>query len=88
MNIENKNPKAIQEEIYKEINAGADPVKLKQELKAQGVPVEAYYFTTGQDLVTMQEPPSSSGVSGWQVFLTIVSLLILIFRIARCSSRM
>lgn len=90
MDIENKNPKEIQELIFAEIRNGASIEALKNELREKGLHPEGYYFTTeAEHQAILEEPRTPAGqVSGWQIALTIVTLIILVFRIARCSSRM
>ena len=89
MELENKDQKEIQQAIFSEIQKGTPVETIKNELREKGLHPEAYYFTTeSQHNVVMDAPSSSSNVSGWQVFLVIVSLLVLVIRIARCSNRM
>ena len=89
MEFENKTQKEIQQLIFSEIQKGVPIDSIKNELRGKGLHPEAYYFTTeSQHNVVMDTPPASSNVSGWQVFLVIVSLIVLVIRIARCSNRM
>jgi hypothetical protein len=90
MTIENKTPKEIQAEIYFEIGRGVNREQLKAELKDQGLLTEAYYFTTEKEqLVSIEELKTpSSAMSTKQILWAILVLVILVFRIARCSSRM
>jgi hypothetical protein len=95
METENKNPKEIQQEIFDQISKGANPVELKELLRKKGVPVEGYYFVSEAAHKRQIETPPQYGVSqqagggasAWQIFVAILSVVLLIFRIARCSSR-
>jgi|GEM_PF-5492216 len=93
MEIQGLTSREIQQRIFEEIGNGTNVVALKQELKEKGVPVEGYYFTTEAQYQSEKsfsaEPASAaSSVSGKQVFWTILTIVIVIFKIARCSSRM
>ncbi len=90
MNPAGLSPKEIQQQIFDEIASGTHPQTLKENLRQQGVPVEGYYFTTEAKHTEEVLPPAepSSPVTGWQVFWTIVTVLILILKIARCSNSM
>ena len=96
MEIEDKSPKEIQQEIFDQIAKGANPGELKELLRRKGVPVEGYYFTSENAHNTELEQSrlnsgsgasTSGGASGAQIFFAILSVVILIFRIARCTSR-
>jgi hypothetical protein len=91
MQLTGKTTNEIQQEIFDAIKNGEDINKLKEEISAAGFKPEGFYFT-GETAhrIAMETPRSAAGggVSGWQVFLTIVSVLVLVLRIARCSNRM
>jgi len=90
MNIEGLKPKEIQERIFEEIAKGANPDTLKMDLKAKGVPVEGYYFSTKtahEQEVSLPAEPAGQ-LTGWQIFWGVVTVIVLVLRIARCSSRM
>ncbi len=90
MNLESKSPNEIQQEIFGEIRNGTSIEKLKAELKEKGLHPEGYYFATETEHnKVMEEPKTAAGqMSGWQIFIGIVAVLVLVLRIARCSSKM
>lgn len=90
MNLDNKNPKEIQQEIFSEIQKGSDIEKIKTELREKGQHPEAYYFITeNEHTKIMEEPKSAAGhTTGWQVFVAIIAIIIMVIKIARCSSKM
>ena len=90
MNLDNKTPKEIQQEIFSEIQKGTNIEKIKTALREQGHHPEAYYFTSEKEHTTILEAPKAAAghTSGWQVFLAIVAIIIMVIRIARCSSKM
>lgn len=90
MNIENKTPKEIQQLLFEEIRNGADIEKLRVELKEKGLHPEGFYFTTeAEHTKVMEEPRSPAGqLSGWQIFAGIITIVVLIIKVARCSSKM
>lgn len=90
MEIANKNSKEIQSEIFAEIRKGTSVEALKAELKKKGHHPEGYYFTNEEQHIKMlAEPKAPAGhLTSGQIVWGIVIVLILIIRIARCSSRM
>lgn len=90
MTIENKTPKEIQDEIYSEIERGTNKEQLKTNLKNQGLVTEAYYFTTKkeQEISIEEASTPSSAISTRQLLWGILIIVILVFRIVRCSNRM
>lgn len=92
MNLQEKTPAEIQAEIFNELDKGTSVEKIKQELQSNGHIPEGYYFDRNQhkNIVTDNDPlaPSSTSVSGKQVIITIILLIVLVFRIIRCSQRM
>lgn len=98
MNIANKTPFEVQQEIYTAIQNGENIDSLKQEVKDHGYHPEGFYFVSqaqqqsifdGDDLKNYSTSnSSSSGMSTWRVIWLVLSVLVMIFRIARCSSRM
>ncbi len=88
MNLDNKNSEVIQKEIYTAIANGADIDSLKAEIKAKGLHPEGYYFTTELERnKVMNEPISTSNnVSPMRVIWLVISIIILIVKIVRCSN--
>jgi len=94
MHLYNQTPQQIQQQIFDEIKKGANIHALKHELKESGIPPEAYYFTTQEehnteiatDGFSSTEQPATR--STWQIILLVISIIVLIVRVARCSSRM
>jgi hypothetical protein len=90
INVENKTPQEIQQLIYVEIKNGADKEELKSFLQKQGIATEGYYFTTEEErnAILTQPKVSDSGVTTKQILLGILTLVVVIIRIARCSRNM
>ncbi len=89
MNIENATPKEIQQYIYDEIAQHKNPQAIKDELTQKGILVEGYYFMPqAEQKIQAETLPASPGVSGWQVIVTIFVVIVMIFRIIRCTNKM
>ena len=90
MNVTGLSTKEIKQQIFDEIDRGTHPQTLKESLRQQVVLVEGYYFTTRAKHSEVLLPPSKSTlpVRGLQVFWSIVTVFIIILRIAKCSSSM
>jgi hypothetical protein len=90
MELENKNQKEIQQEIFAEIKKGTNIEKLKAELKEKGLHPEGYYFIAeSEHTKIMAEPKIGAGhTTGWQIFVAIIAIIVMVIKIARCSNRM
>jgi hypothetical protein len=90
MNIDNLSPKEIQEQIFVEIGKGTNVEIIKTALKDKGQNPEGYYFTTAakhNEVINAPKEPAGQ-MSGLQIFGMIISIIFIIIRIARCSSKM
>jgi hypothetical protein len=88
MNLDNKNSEEIQKEIYTAIANGVHIDSLKAEIKAKGLHPEGYYFTTEVERNRVMDEPigSSSNVSPMRIVWLVISIIILIVKIVRCSN--
>jgi hypothetical protein len=91
MNFQNLTNEEIQKVIFAEIEKGTYVLNIKEALIAQGKIPEAYYFTTTTQHEQVMQVPSghdepSESMGALQIIGTIVSIGILIFRIATCNS--
>ncbi len=93
MNFQNLSNEEIQKVIFEEIEKGTYVLSIKEALIAQGKIPEAYYFTTTtQHEQTMQVPSGhdepSESMGAMQIIGTIITVCVLIYRIASCNSNM
>ncbi len=88
--VQTKTPEEIQQLIYAEISSGADKELLKSHLRQQGINTEGYYFTTEaeRNAILMEPKVSDNGITAKQVLLAILTIVVVVLKIARCSRNM
>jgi hypothetical protein len=90
MDLANKNSEEIQQEIFKEIAKGTNIESLKAEIKQKGLHPEGFYFMSEQQRNIVKDQPIERGghLTTSQIIWGVITVVLIIFRIARCSSKM
>ena len=76
----------VKENIEKQINAGFTRQEIYQNLMNSGYSKEQLDAEFSHALSYMAEEQKKDGVSGWSIFLGVVFLIIVFFRVARYNN--
>lgn len=90
MHLQNQSNQEIQAQIFAEVEKGTNIEIIKAELKDAGKNPEGYYFTTAAKHNQVIEAPKEPAgqLSSMQIIGGIITVIILIIKVARCSNQM